>query len=184
MVYTITNVTNKKNNMKTLEQQLANYALYHRDKRNINTHFIGIPLIVLAVIYLLYIPIGVWFGIDFKLAHIAIMAVTAYYLALSPLLGILMLMVLSAMDALVDFSGQFLNQYLPGGMLTAGIAIFVIGWIFQFIGHYYEGKKPAFVDDLIGLVIGPLFVLVEVLFKFGFFQQLEKNIIEIAGDYR
>ena len=39
--------------MKTLKQQLTNYALYHRSKRNIYTHFIGIPLIVFAIICLL-----------------------------------------------------------------------------------------------------------------------------------
>lgn len=30
--------------MKTLEVQLSNYAAYHRDPRNIATHFIGIRL--------------------------------------------------------------------------------------------------------------------------------------------
>lgn len=38
--------------MKTLEDQLTQYALYHRSKRNIRTHFVGIPLIVFAVICL------------------------------------------------------------------------------------------------------------------------------------
>jgi uncharacterized membrane protein YGL010W len=31
-----------------------------------------------------------------------------------------------------------------------GIGTFVVGWVIQFVGHYYEGKKPAFVDDLLG----------------------------------
>ena len=35
--------------MKTLTDHLAQYAAYHRDRRNIATHFIGIPLIVVAV---------------------------------------------------------------------------------------------------------------------------------------
>jgi uncharacterized membrane protein YGL010W len=26
--------------------------------------------------------------------------------------------------------------------------------VIQFIGHWYEGRKPAFVDDLIGLLVG------------------------------
>jgi uncharacterized membrane protein YGL010W len=66
--------------------------------------------------------------------------------------------------------------------LFAGL--FVIGWIIQFIGHYYEGKKPAFVDDLIGLLVGPLFVVVELLFKLGLLKNLEARIIEHAGPYR
>ena len=40
----------------------------------------------------------------------------------------------------------------------------MVGWVFQFVGHYFEGKKPAFVDDLIGLLVGPLFLVAEVAF--------------------
>lgn len=39
--------------MRTLSQHLIHYAHYHRDPRNIHTHFVGIPLIVLAVASLL-----------------------------------------------------------------------------------------------------------------------------------
>ena len=36
--------------MKSLEQNLTQYAAYHRDRRNIATHFVGIPMIVFAVV--------------------------------------------------------------------------------------------------------------------------------------
>ena len=39
--------------MKTLADHLAQYAAYHRDPRNLLSHFIGIPMIVLAVAVLL-----------------------------------------------------------------------------------------------------------------------------------
>ena len=68
--------------------------------------------------------------------------------------------------------------------LTTGIGLFVGGWIVQFIGHHYEGKKPAFVDDLIGLLIGPLFVTTEVLFAFGLFKNLKKDIEDRVGVVR
>ena len=42
--------------MRTLTQQLTQYAAYHRDRRNIATHFIGIPMIVLALAVLLSRP--------------------------------------------------------------------------------------------------------------------------------
>lgn len=51
--------------------------------------------------------------------------------------------------------------------LAAGLGGFVVGWIFQFVGHAREGRNPAFVDDLVGLIIGPLFVLAEALFLLG-----------------
>ena len=45
-------------------------------------------------------------------------------------------------------------------------------------------KESAFVDDLIGLLVGPLFVVVELLFKLGLLKSLEARIIEHAGPYR
>ena len=34
--------------------------------------------------------------------------------------------------------------------LGTGLGLFLVGWVIQFIGHAFEGRKPAFVDDLIG----------------------------------
>ena len=45
-----------------------------------------------------------------------------------------------------------------------GVGLFVIGWIIQFIGHGFEGRKPAFLDDLTSLLIGPLFIVAEFAF--------------------
>lgn len=50
--------------MKNLVDHLSQYASYHRDPRNIATHFVGIPMIVLAVTILLSRPgwevAGMW----------------------------------------------------------------------------------------------------------------------------
>lgn len=45
-------------------------------------------------------------------------------------------------------------------------------------------KKPAFVDDLVGLIIGPLFVLAEAMFMLGFRQELQQRILEQARKQR
>ena len=64
----------------------------------------------------------------------------------------------------------WLGQLIAGASTPAwlgwGIGMFVVGWVFQFVGHYYEGRKPAF-DDLSGLIIGPLFVAAEFAFAMG-----------------
>ncbi len=39
--------------------------------------------------------------------------------------------------------------------------MFGTGWAIQFLGHYFEGKKPAFGSNPINLVLGPLWVGVE-----------------------
>ena len=37
-----------------------------------------------------------------------------------------------------------------------GGAMFVFGWILQFIGHAFEGKAPSFFSDPKFLLIGPM----------------------------
>ena len=44
-------------------------------------------------------------------------------------------------------------------ILPVSLALFVLAWIGQFIGHQIEGKKPSFLDDVRFLLVGPLFVL-------------------------
>ena len=34
------------------------------------------------------------------------------------------------------------------------VALFLIGWILQFIGHYFEGKPPEFLKDYRFLFVG------------------------------
>ena len=51
--------------------------------------------------------------------------------------------------------------------LAWGLGAFVLGWIIQFVGHHWEGRKPAFADDLVGLLVGPAFVVGEALFALG-----------------
>jgi len=40
--------------------------------------------------------------------------------------------------------------------LPLGAALFSVGWTFQFAGHAFEGKKPAFIDDKRQLIVGAL----------------------------
>jgi uncharacterized membrane protein YGL010W len=169
--------------MRTLTQQLTQYADYHRDRRNIATHFIGIPLIVLAVGVLMSRPAWTVSGLPFVLspAWALFVAATLYYLVLDLPLGAMMAVV----SALCLACGQWLAAQSTLMWLASGVGLFVIGWVFQFIGHIaYEHRKPAFVDDLAGLLIGPLFVLAEALFAFGWRPALREAIEAQVGPTR
>lgn len=165
--------------MKSLADQLANYAAYHRDRRNIALHFVGIPLIVLAVEILLSraaIAIG---PISATPAMIVSAIAALYYLRLDPRLGLLMAVLL----ALGAWLGVAIAAQANPVWLGAGIGLFVIGWAIQFVGHIYEGRKPAFLDDVIGLAIGPLFVVAEALFLLGLRPDL-KDALTAKADRR
>jgi uncharacterized membrane protein YGL010W len=64
------------------------------------------------------------------------------------------------------------------------LAVFVIGWIIQFVGHIFEGRKPAFVDDVVGLLVGPMFVVGEVLMMAGMLRSMHGLIESQAGATR
>ena len=164
--------------MKRLEDQLSMYAMYHRDIRNIWTHFIGIPMIVLSVVVLLSRPqieLNEWIVTP---ARSLLLLVAIYYIFLNVKLGIAM----SALLSLSVFAGEQVAALSTVEWLTWGISLFVAGWMIQFIGHYWEGKKPAFFDDIRGLLIGPLFVVVEALFLMGFLKTLQSTITLRAGE--
>ncbi|SHM35840.1 DUF962 domain-containing protein [Phytopseudomonas punonensis] len=163
--------------MKTLVDHLAQYAAYHRDRRNIATHFIGIPMIVLAVTVLLSRPGFVVGGLWLSPASLAALLSTLFYLRLDVRFGVIM-------GALFGLCLWFSAGLAMAGTLlwlSGGLGLFVVGWVIQFVGHYYEGRKPAFVDDVMGLIIGPLFVVAEAAFLLGLRQEIEHEVVQRAG---
>jgi uncharacterized membrane protein YGL010W len=124
------------------------YGGYHRDRRNLICHEIGIPLIVLGIIALLRaVTFG---GSSFSLAAIAIVATSVYYLSLGR-------EVRSA--AGVAIAGMIVLYFIAAYMSWPyAVGAFVVGWVFQFVGHAYEGKSPAFLTNLLHLLVGPLWV--------------------------
>lgn len=158
--------------MKTITDHLAEYAAYHRDRRNIATHLVGIPMIVVALQILLSRPYWGFDGWFLTPALIVAALASLFYLRLDRPLGVLMTLLL-ALTVILGVQVAALSTTL---WLIWGIGLFVVGWVFQFIGHYFEGRKPAFVDDIMGLAIGPLFVVAEVVFMLGGKKQLHQAI--------
>ncbi|WP_374433348.1 DUF962 domain-containing protein [Inhella sp.] len=160
---------------------LAMYAAYHRDRRNIATHFIGIPLIVYALAILLARPGFELAGLALTPIHLVWLFSALWYLTRGEL-------VLGAATSLVNLLLTALA--LPVATLATpqwlgwGIGLFVVGWVIQFIGHKYEGRKPAFVDDLVGLLVGPMFVVAEALFALGWGKPLLAAIEAQVGPTR
>ncbi|MCP2075537.1 UNVERIFIED_ORG: putative membrane protein YGL010W [Pseudomonas lini] len=163
--------------MKSLVDHLSQYAAYHRDPRNIASHFIGIPLIFVAVAVLLSRPGWPMGAILLSPALLVAAASAWFYLRLELRLGVLMTVLLG----LAVWLGQTLAGQSTSVWLGSGLGMFVVGWVIQFVGHYYEGRKPAFVDDLTGLIVGPLFVVVEAGFLLGLRSELKRAIEERAG---
>lgn len=166
--------------MKTLNDHLAQYAAYHRDPRNIQTHFVGVPMIMLAVVILLSRPGWTVGGVPMSPAVLAALASCVFYARLDLRYAGAMAVVLAAMLA----AGHWLAGQSTALWLGAGLGLFAVGWVIQFVGHFYEGRKPAFVYDLMGLLIGPLFVIAELGFALGLRRSVQHAVHERAGPVR
>jgi len=164
--------------MASLEENLTRYAAYHRDRRNIATHFAGIPMIVLAIVIAgasVAVPVG---SMEVTLAAAASIAACAYYFRLDFGFGIAMAV---ALFAACGAASEALARLGTAGALGLALALFVAGWALQFLGHRYEGMKPAFFDDVRQLLVGPLFVCAEAFFLLGARQELRRRIEARVG---
>lgn len=162
---------------RSLVRQLAKYRDYHRDHRNVLTHVLGIPMIVLAITTLLARPsmeiAASGYGAVVLTPAIVLAALAAlYYLRLDLPIGALMTLLLAIFTGL----GHALAWMSYTAWLGGGIALFVVGWIFQLVGHKFEGRKPAFVDDLRSFLVGPLFLVMEGLFALGLMSGLKREV--------
>jgi uncharacterized membrane protein YGL010W len=157
---------------------LSQYAAYHRDRRNIASHFIGVPMIVFAVGVLLAHPSFSVNTVLLSPAWVLFALAAAWYLTRGDvLLGV----ATSAAVAALLWMGQAVAGGSTLSWLAWGVGFFVVGWLIQFVGHWYEGKKPAFVDDIVGLLVGPMFVMAEALFAVGWNKTMLADIERRVG---
>ena len=166
--------------MRNLHDHLATYAAYHRDRRNIATHFVGIPMIVAGVFTFMARPaveLESYPALGLSPALGLFGFAVAFYLLLDLRFGTAM----AAFTAPALWLGTWLSGESTGFWLGAASILFVGGWVIQFIGHAFEGKKPAFVDDLVGLLIGPLFLVAEAAFAMGLRRELCEGIEAKVG---
>jgi uncharacterized membrane protein YGL010W len=133
--------------MKRIDALLADYAEAHRTPGNVVCHTIGISLIVLGIFSMLSaVPIaGRWTA-----AEALLVAALIVYLVLDPALGAATVAAAVLLDLLARAVGDW----------RVGAAAFVVGWVFQGIGHaVYEKNRPAFLRNLAHLLVGPAYLV-------------------------
>ena len=140
-----------------VDRLLAEYGASHRNPTNKLIHWIAVPAIFWCALALLSelpfpAPFGVVPWLDW--AVVAAVLATLYYMALSVPLALGM----AAFSALC----LVLIHILRGGpypVWQAALVIFAVAWVFQFIGHAIEGRRPSFFKDVQFLLIGPAWLM-------------------------
>lgn len=142
-----------------LSNYFKDYSQYHRTEGNKFCHFLGIPLITISLLGLFsYLILGGsglmgsdYIRIDGGTILIGIAGL--WYLALDWRIAIPF--------TLFNFGLYFLGRTIPMGALWG---IFVLGWVFQGVGHYhFEKRSPAFFKNFEHLLIGPLWIFAKLI---------------------
>lgn len=156
--------------MKTLTDYLSSYGRFHTKSITKITHFIGVPLVVFSLLILLgwfHLSMPTLFSINF--AWLTVIAVSIFYIRLDWQLGLSLCLIFVIMTLIANVFSQP-NIHLTGVIVF--LTCFIFGWIFQLIGHIFEGKQPAFLTNLMQVFIAPLFLAAEVACYF----QLRKDL--------
>lgn len=124
------------------------YASEHTSTKNQLCHLIGIPLIILALVRWTQWPPGYIFP------WIALLLPVYYMWSIR--LGLAMTVAIAVLAVIAYY---FLN-------LWSALAVFILGWVFQFVGHaVFEKKLPSFLHNLIHLFVGPAWILQKLVNK-------------------
>jgi uncharacterized membrane protein YGL010W len=137
-----------------LKAHFSEYGSFHVTRGNQACHYIGIPMIVLTLLtFLAQVALFEVAGWSVTLAEVVILAVVAYYLTLDVPLGLLMLGIYAVLNLAA--------RPIP---LPWALGLFLLGWVFQFLGHYvYEKKAPAFYKNFTHLLVGPLWITAKAI---------------------
>jgi uncharacterized membrane protein YGL010W len=152
--------------IRSMRDWLDSYSRDHQHPTNRVLHWICVPLIVWSAIAMMWtIPVPeAWFRPG-SWAVLAIVLSFAWYWKHARRLAaaLLIVLVLFALSCAWGF-----QQIGPASLFKLGIAVFVVAWIGQFIGHLIEGRRPSFLTDLAYLLIGPAWLMDKLLRRLGF----------------
>jgi len=153
--------------MQNINALLEEYGDSHENPANKFIHWICVPVIVWTVVALLWsipFPLSlqiVWIPVNW--ATLALVLVQIYYFRLSFKLGLGLL----AYNVLMIWITVWVMAVSPWPLWQVALAVFVLAWIGQFIGHIFEGKRPSFFKDLQFLLIGPAWLMSFLYRRFG-----------------
>jgi len=159
-------------------EQLAMYSAYHRDRRNQMTRHVGVPLIVFSLLLALsQVPLGEVGGVPVAANAVVLGLLLLLYIVTVPLTGFLT----AVFYIVLLILAQKLAAHPAVGWFAG--AAFIGGWIIQFIGHVFEGRRPALVDNALQIFMAPPFLIAEVLFALGLEKTLAVDLDQRAVKY-
>jgi uncharacterized membrane protein YGL010W len=165
-IYYLTPRTTELRMKSFFRRQLAIYADYHRDWRNCLMHIIGNPILFLAaVLPLSLLPVMV-FNIQTNLATLLVIPALILWMLFDLTLG---LAIVASAIPLLFVAAAIASHASVAWIWTITVALIVVGWTMQIFGHqYFEGRRPALLDNPIHMLISPMYVFAKLFIALGF----------------
>ncbi|PWK82710.1 DUF962 domain-containing protein [Fulvimonas soli] len=152
--------------MRTMQDWLDSYSADHRNPINQRLHWLCVPPIVWTVIALLWtVPVPPAWAKPGAWAVLAMFLAFVWYYRLSRRLGLALLLAFALLGL---FTGWLYGVLGAVHLRWLAVAVFVLAWIGQFVGHHYEGRRPSFFTDLSYLLVGPAWLMEKLLRRLGF----------------
>ncbi|MSP53954.1 MAG: DUF962 domain-containing protein [Gammaproteobacteria bacterium] len=154
---------------------MRDYRHYHVKAWTVYSHFIGIPVVTFSVlIFFSWFQFSLTNIIGINLAWLGIIILAIFYISLDRAIGIVTTIGMILL-------GWLVNVLSPDGLTLKSFILFlvtfILGWVFQLVGHVIEGRKPALLDNFVASVfIAPLFIVAEVFFRLGSKKDLQAAI--------
>lgn len=154
--------------MRKVDLLFAEYSKSHRNATNKFIHWICVPLIfwtILGFVSLIPAPHFCisYFGCVSIMSIITVIFISLFYLRLSLPISIIMIFMMFLAEHFIYLT----NIHFEKQSWMVYLIVFIITWVFQFIGHKIEGKKPSFIQDIQFLLVGPIWLLGFILKKTG-----------------
>lgn len=151
---------------KSVTQWLDEYGVSHQHPINKRIHWLCVPLIMFSLLAILWDVPFPEIGGESRLlnwASLLVVAAMLFYVYLSLPLAVGMF----AAASLMLLAIAAYERLELGPVWQVAVVVFVVAWIGQFIGHKIEGRKPSFFQDVVFLLIGPLWILSFIYRRLG-----------------
>jgi uncharacterized membrane protein YGL010W len=152
--------------MRSIDDWFDSYSADHANEKNRAIHWVCVPVILWCVVALLWLlPVPPMIGRAGFWAFVAMFCAFLFYYRLSRTVGLAMAAAFIVCGLIAEFALRTLG---PLHLLWLAIALFVLAWIGQFVGHVIEGRRPSFFTDLAYLLIGPAWLASKAMRRLGF----------------
>lgn len=158
---------------------LLQFAVHHRDERNIILHMMCLPLLLLAVTFLFNSALAPWTQSTVNLLYWSLLGIiTLGYVAFAGLLGltssIVIIMICTAGHMVSQWGSSFVTFF-------TGFILLILSYTLHRLGHWYEGNYKTLPCTFSFIAAAPLYITARGLQQHLYFRKICASLDKQGG---